>query len=1698
MTDKSQQQLTLDEACERLKENDATLTTLDLSSTKVGDPGCTALAFALKRNTHLLELHLGNAHIGSSGAVTLAHTLKTNQRLERLYLQSNRIGDKGAQALADACQQNATLRLLNLARNEIGDIGAAALAEGIVAHERLRKLYLYDNVIANTGATAIAELVANNEILQEVFLWDNKIGEQGLMELNAAYILASQAGRKIHLRTHWKLDNVVPPASTKAAGVVAKVPPPPPPPPTTLSRSFTSPLVASAASATGEEGAVRPFAGISVKSAASKFANGMSSPTATTARSFVDQTGSPVRAVSNEERRPSPKSLSNGVKQLVGAWEGKENGAGAATSDYGYGYGDGAPTKAKMDYGYGAPTSAQPLAGGEGRRRRMSIASSTLSYETGAASSASIIRPSSYRGSAGTDSSGSGGGAVRGGGGRMIRRGSVGAGGVGQASGFGVVPVVASSSSSPLPSPTATTTSLSQSPTTQVTSPQLEQCTKKSSGVIKEVKPKSSPASDSAKSNGGEVPPPSPLAAATKSSKSAQPPSPVADAPAKCPSPKFSSGTITDEKLASILQAKAAEIEASESEEKNGEDDLTSLPVEPPMVQENRQSEKKTAAAAAPESSPEEEEDDEDDEDEDQAKESYVPTGSLGLLGKKQHLESIMESSLSTLQQQQMDQSKSTIAELDNSAASPMMVLRKEQPSSTAKKIDDKTSSPSSSPPDNSNSPVEPTKKKSTSAISVQDDADVGVDSKHLKKAKSRSAIFVDSGEPEEKSTTAKEESLHKEKTVKNERLAEEKIDKSDSKDKTTKADLAGKKESSEKKASEERPFSPSLSKKKPAAGSSRELLESPSKHQSSKSGSERASRSGSGSDRGNRSADATGKYKASKDDGRPSTPRGSKSSTKKDVGTAGKEGIEDSTKIKRKKSDSRIRPTTPSLHRDVSENGEESDKVGTLKADDRKPGEITSSSRSSRTNESGGDSDGKNVSPRRKTSRKGIDVKAIKDDKEKSERQSRLSATKEGTKEKSERETRASGGERASKDRERSEHENRSGSTTVASSHRRSGEETPDAAKKEKVRSKKGEDKEIRKKAMSPPPEETESNREKVSSPIQEGSSKTKKRQDTEGSESLRGSRTRVDAPASSGSFRSSRMPAEPNDATISPGRKNSSRKETEKRPSTSDANRECSAAPSEPAVVAPVAYAEFDPTTGIAKITTEGGGAAIDYGYGDSAPSTYGYGDSAPSTSTEVVDSPRRSSRRRRSVMGTETAKDPIEGEVVRKSGGTRRRQSLGGAGVGHHDPNDASSNMNGERKQGSSRKGRSIDASRSNIPEEAPREAKQRHSRSERSEEDKQKPPRSERSDRSSDGANEEEKRNGSTRRRPSLASGSQEIPAPTELKSEKSSSARRRRSVSGSETLPIPAANPDKSKDSLRRPSLGDDIEKVEAPSVEAKPRERTRRRMSVSSGAVPSDPVSASTDEDKHKKAPRRRLSMGGSMSAAAQAEMNNAETSDDREKRRHARRRPSIGVSESGRSETGRSEVCDRPPKSSQSRAPDQATGESRRPRRRSSMGGAVENRVHVDEQPAVEKPKEERRSKRRSSIGGSMSQTPTPDASGTSSNSPKLPDAPRPEKSSSSSKEPSHGSVLDVKSWDPRRMFKGKPVSNPKEVEDAVRSNGRDDYGYGDGAPTLATISESTKSSSRGSDDAPAVAKSKSSGITKRILKMGRRGSVA
>jgi Ran GTPase-activating protein (RanGAP) involved in mRNA processing and transport len=190
----------------------ATLKSLDLDRSRVGNAGAAALGVALRVNATLTSLAVAKNDIDDEGAAALAEALRVNATLTTLNLQDNRIGDAGAVALGGALRVNATLTSLVLDFNRIGDAGAVALAEALRVNAALTTLDLDYNGVGDVGADALGEALRVNATLTTLTMNNAHVTKDGLRAMchavraNTTLITVSLRGINVAGGTIFRFD----------------------------------------------------------------------------------------------------------------------------------------------------------------------------------------------------------------------------------------------------------------------------------------------------------------------------------------------------------------------------------------------------------------------------------------------------------------------------------------------------------------------------------------------------------------------------------------------------------------------------------------------------------------------------------------------------------------------------------------------------------------------------------------------------------------------------------------------------------------------------------------------------------------------------------------------------------------------------------------------------------------------------------------------------------------------------------------------------------------------------------------------------------------------------------------------------------------------------------------------------------------------------------------------------------------------------------------------------------------------------------------------------------------------------------------------------------------------------------------------------------------------------------------------------
>ncbi|XP_038657033.1 uncharacterized protein LOC119968004 [Scyliorhinus canicula] len=190
------------------------LTNLNLSNNKLGDPGVKLLSVALRNpdckiqklclcdvtlthccaedlssalsiNQSLTDLNLGNNNLGDSGMKLLSAALRNPAcKIQRLRLNDNTLTDSCAEDLASAVSTNLSLTDLNLNMNKLGDSGMKLLSAALQNPDcKIQRLDLGQNVLTDSCAEDLASALSTNQSLMSLNLNSNSFTDQSVPAL---------------------------------------------------------------------------------------------------------------------------------------------------------------------------------------------------------------------------------------------------------------------------------------------------------------------------------------------------------------------------------------------------------------------------------------------------------------------------------------------------------------------------------------------------------------------------------------------------------------------------------------------------------------------------------------------------------------------------------------------------------------------------------------------------------------------------------------------------------------------------------------------------------------------------------------------------------------------------------------------------------------------------------------------------------------------------------------------------------------------------------------------------------------------------------------------------------------------------------------------------------------------------------------------------------------------------------------------------------------------------------------------------------------------------------------------------------------------------------------------------------------------------------------------------------------------------
>ena len=166
-----------------------TLTSLNLSSTRLGSEGASAIAYHLVgKNTVLKSLDMTHNNIRDVGAHAVSLALQVNNVLTRLRLGSNNIGPTGCGSFVIGMNQNETLLELDLSRTHhsqvaLGVDGARQLSQMLSVNRSLTHLNLYWCDVRSEGAMLLASALEDNKTITKINLGGNYIGPEAVRRL---------------------------------------------------------------------------------------------------------------------------------------------------------------------------------------------------------------------------------------------------------------------------------------------------------------------------------------------------------------------------------------------------------------------------------------------------------------------------------------------------------------------------------------------------------------------------------------------------------------------------------------------------------------------------------------------------------------------------------------------------------------------------------------------------------------------------------------------------------------------------------------------------------------------------------------------------------------------------------------------------------------------------------------------------------------------------------------------------------------------------------------------------------------------------------------------------------------------------------------------------------------------------------------------------------------------------------------------------------------------------------------------------------------------------------------------------------------------------------------------------------------------------------------------------------------------------
>jgi NLR family CARD domain-containing protein 3 len=203
----------LEDLCQRLLDNDHTLTSLELTHQRIDDRQARMLAKALKENTCVRMVILSCFNLVDDGAFALASTLGDNKIIQKIQLRDLRISREAVtffehllrmEQLTEfslrhchICPKSAILLQTLVQKRNLQEVrfvdtqflhsSLATICQGFHVNSSVLRLYC---VNTNVGVTSdeskcLARLLQQNDKLKELYLSENRLSDEGVEHLAA-------------------------------------------------------------------------------------------------------------------------------------------------------------------------------------------------------------------------------------------------------------------------------------------------------------------------------------------------------------------------------------------------------------------------------------------------------------------------------------------------------------------------------------------------------------------------------------------------------------------------------------------------------------------------------------------------------------------------------------------------------------------------------------------------------------------------------------------------------------------------------------------------------------------------------------------------------------------------------------------------------------------------------------------------------------------------------------------------------------------------------------------------------------------------------------------------------------------------------------------------------------------------------------------------------------------------------------------------------------------------------------------------------------------------------------------------------------------------------------------------------------------------------------------------------------------------